>query len=68
MSRHAATGPVIPASVRRRLYPCALAVIALAVAYGLLSGEQAAAWSNLAAALVGAATAGLGTAYRPSDE
>lgn len=59
--------PLVSAAVRRRAYPTALALIALAVAYGLIDGEQTAAWTNLAAALTGAAAAALGTAYRPDD-
>ena len=59
--------PLISPAVRRRAYPVALALIALAVAYGLIDGEQTAAWTNLAAALTGAAAAALGTAYRPDD-
>lgn len=60
--------PLVPAQVRRYLYPLALAVISLAVAYGLIEGEQAAAWTNLAAAITGMGVAALGTAYRPSPD
>lgn len=60
--------PLIPAQVRRYLYPLALAVISLAVAYGVIEGEQAAAWTNLAAAVTGMGVAALGTAYRPTPE
>lgn len=67
MTTHADTTERVPAAVRRRAYPVALAIIAVLVAYGIVSGEQAAAWSNLAAALIGAVASGLGTAYRPDD-
>lgn len=53
---------ILPASVRRQFYPIALAVSALAVAYGLVSEEQAALWVALVAAFLGN---GLATANRP---
>nr|WP_300339902.1 hypothetical protein [Actinomyces sp.] len=67
MSRHTdpTRPPLVSPAVRRRAYPVALALIALAVAYGLIDGEQTAAWTNLAAAALGAGVAALGTAYRP---
>lgn len=52
----------IPASVRRQLYPVALAVAALAVGYGLLTEEQAALWVAVVASIVGT---GVATANRP---
>ena len=55
----------IPASIRRRLYPLALAVSALAVGYGLITEEQAALWVALVPALIGTGTA---TAYRPEAD
>ncbi len=68
MTTHADTTERVPAAVRRRAYHVALAIISLLIVYGLIDGEQAAAWSNLAAAIIGATTAGLGTAYRPTPD
>lgn len=56
------TPDLIPTKVRRWLYPVAVAVIALAAGYGLISDEVAPLWLALAAALLSAGTA---TAYRP---
>lgn len=56
---------LIPVSIRRRLYPIALAVSLLAVGYGLITEEQAGLWLGLVTALVGTGTA---TAHRPVEE
>lgn len=42
---------------RRRLYELGLALIGVAGVYGLVSGEQAAAWSLVLAPLLGMARA-----------
>lgn len=63
MADHRATDPRIPPGVRDRLYPTALAVVALLGGYGLISEQQAPLWAALAFALLGTGTA---TAYRPS--
>ncbi len=55
----------IPASVRRQLYPIALAVAALAVGYGLITEEQAALWVAVVVAFVGT---GVATANRPDAD
>ncbi|MGC0144770.1 phage holin [Pseudactinotalea sp. Z1732] len=54
--------PLIPARVRDWLYPVALAALAVAGGYGLLSESEIALWGALVAALLGLGTA---TAYRP---
>ncbi|MFS3128662.1 hypothetical protein ACLM5J_09680 [Nocardioides sp. Bht2] len=53
----------IPPAVRDRLYPIALAVVALLGGYGLISESMIPLWIALASAVVGVGTA---TAYRPS--
>lgn len=53
----------IPPAVRDRLYPIALAVIALLGGYGLLADAVVPLWIALAAAILGTGTA---TAYRPA--
>jgi hypothetical protein len=45
---------------RKRLYEAALAAIGVAVVYGLIDGEQAAAWALLLAPVVGVARANVG--------
>ena len=55
----------IPAHIRRQFYPIALAVSALAVAYGLATEEEAALWVSLVAAFLGT---GLATANRPDGD
>lgn len=57
------TRPVIPARVRDYAYPIALAVLALAGGYGLISEHVIALWGALAVAVLGLGTA---TAYRPA--
>lgn len=60
MSTHRKAGPaavevgqiIRTPEVRRWLYRVALAVIALCVCYGVLTGNEAALWGALAAALV----------------
>lgn len=42
----------VPPGVRTYLYPVALAVIALLTGYGVLSGDEAALWGALAAAVL----------------
>lgn len=42
-------------AIRRRVYEVALAGVAVAVVYGLLDGNQAAAWLVLIAAVLGLA-------------
>lgn len=54
---------VIPPRWRNYLYPIALAALALLGSYGIIEGEQIAAWAALAAGVLGMGTA---TAYRPS--
>lgn len=44
-------------ALRKRLYEVAIAAVALAVVYGLLDGNQAAAWLLLIAAVLGVARA-----------
>ncbi len=43
------------AAARKRLYRLGLALIGVAVVYGLLSGEEAAAWALVLAPLLGLA-------------
>lgn len=54
---------IIPAKLRRYLYPVLLAVVALLGGYGIIADSMAPLWGALAAALLGTGTA---TAYRPS--
>ncbi len=56
--------PIVPwlTAVRRAwLYRTVAALVPLLVTYGALSGQQAAAWVALAAALIGSGTAALHT-------
>ena len=44
-------------AIRSRLYEVSIAACAVAVGYGLLSGEEALLWLGLAAAVLGGARA-----------
>lgn len=55
----------IPAAVRRRIYPVALAAAALATSYGIVTEDRAGLWVALVIALVGTGTA---TAHRPEAQ
>lgn len=56
----------IPAAVRSWLYGVVTAVIPLLVVIGVIAGDQAALWLNLAAAVLGVGSSSLALANRPT--
>ncbi|WP_235739010.1 phage holin [Nocardioides alcanivorans] len=55
--------PTISPAVRDRLYPVALAAVALLGGYGLIADEMIPLWVSLVAAILGT---GVATVYRPA--